>query len=336
MPLEFHHLDGHAVHRQRARDILARHPEVRQLMGPNATSALWVFGLVALQWLAAFLLRDVAWLWIIVAAYLFGAFVNHALYVLIHECTHNLVFRKKTHNNYLGMLCDFALAFPSAMAFRKYHLLHHQHLGEYEMDPDIVCHTEGRLVRDSAWRKALWVALLGVSQALRPLKVKGVKALDRWIIANILIIAVVDLFIFLVIGPEGARLSRAVDVLRARAPSRRRPLDPGALRDQKGAGDLFVLWSLEPDLLQHGLPQRAPRLRRGSVEQPAQAEGSGTGILRQSEVLPILDRGPAQVYLRSLAVDLQPGGARRAELEPTAIRAQDGRGGRAAAARPVR
>jgi sphingolipid delta-4 desaturase len=88
------------------------------------------------------------------------------------------------------------------MAFRKYHLLHHQHLGEYEMDPDIVCHTEGRLVGDSAWRKALWVALLGVSQALRPLKVKGVKALDAWIVANILIIAAVDVLVYLVIGPK--------------------------------------------------------------------------------------------------------------------------------------
>jgi sphingolipid 4-desaturase/C4-monooxygenase len=202
MPLEFTHLDGDAVHRQRARAILAEHPEVKKLMGQNPTSALWVVGLVALQWAAAALLRDVSWLSIFVAAYLFGAFVNHALYVLIHECTHNLVFRKKAHNNYLGILCDFALAFPSAMAFRKYHLLHHQHLGEYEMDPDIVCHTEGQLVRDSAWRKALWVAFLGLSQALRPLKVKGVKALDRWIIANIAIIAAVDVLIFFAIGPK--------------------------------------------------------------------------------------------------------------------------------------
>jgi sphingolipid delta-4 desaturase len=202
MALEFHHLDGHPVHRQRAREILASHPEVRQLMGPDATSALWVVGLVAVQWLAAFAVGDLSWLWIVVAAYLFGAFVNHALYVLIHECTHNLIFRKKAHNNYLGMLCDFALTFPSAMAFRKYHLLHHQHLGEYEMDPDIVCRAEGELVRDSAWRKALWVALLGVSQALRPLKVKGVKALDKWIIANILIIVVIDVLIYLVLGPK--------------------------------------------------------------------------------------------------------------------------------------
>ena len=202
MPLEFSHLDGHAVHRQRARDILARHPEVRQLAGQNPTSALWAAGLVAVQWLAADLLHDASWLWVVVAAYLFGAFVNHALYVLIHECTHNLVFRSRALNNGLGILCDCALAFPSAMAFRKYHLLHHRHLGEYERDPDIVCHTEGRLVRDSAWRKALWVALLGVSQALRPLKTKGGWTLEGWIVANVLAIAAADLLIYFIVGPK--------------------------------------------------------------------------------------------------------------------------------------
>jgi sphingolipid 4-desaturase/C4-monooxygenase len=202
MPLEFSHMDGHPVHRQRAREILAKHPEVRKLMGANPASALWVVGLVAVQWLAAYSMRDLSWLWIFVAAYVFGAFVNHALYVLIHECTHNLVFRKKTYNNILGIVCDFALAFPSAMAFRKYHLLHHQHLGQYEMDPDIVCHAEGRLVRDSAWRKALWVALLGLSQALRPLKVKGVKALDTWIVTNLIVVVAVDVFVYWALGPQ--------------------------------------------------------------------------------------------------------------------------------------
>jgi len=97
MALEFTYLDGHPVHRQRAREILAQHPEVRKLMGPNPASALWVVGLVAVQWLVAFLVTDLSWWWLLLVAYLFGAFVNHALYVLIHECTHNLVFRNKSH-----------------------------------------------------------------------------------------------------------------------------------------------------------------------------------------------------------------------------------------------
>ena len=45
--LEFAHTDAPQDHPQRARDILARHPEVRELFGRNAFSALFVFGLVA-------------------------------------------------------------------------------------------------------------------------------------------------------------------------------------------------------------------------------------------------------------------------------------------------
>ena len=138
MSTDFTYIPGPTDHRRRAREILASHPEVRRLIGRNPTSVLWVVALVCVQWLAGYSLADVSWLWLILAAYFFGAFINHALYVLIHECTHNLVFRKNLYNRVLGIVCDFALAAPSAMAFRKYHLLHHQYLGEYEMDPDIV------------------------------------------------------------------------------------------------------------------------------------------------------------------------------------------------------
>ena len=202
MPLDFTFVRDRPAHVQRAREIFAKYPQVRSLMQPNPMSALWVVGLVSLQWVAAYLVQDVSWIWILVGAYLFGAFVNHALYVLIHECTHNLVFREKTHNKLLGIVCDFALVMPSALAFRQYHLLHHQYLGQYEKDPDIVCHSEGRLVGNSPWRKAIWVSLLGVSQGLRPFKVKGIKRADRWILANILVVVLIDALILLLIGPK--------------------------------------------------------------------------------------------------------------------------------------
>ena len=201
MALDFTYMPGQPEHVRRAKEIIAKYPEVRKLMGPHPASAIWIVALVAVQWLVAYFVQDLSWIWIFVAAYFFGAFVNHALYVLSHECTHNLVFRKTLHNRLMGIVTDFALAAPSAMAFRKYHLLHHQCLGQYDMDGDVVCHTEGRLVGNSAWRKALWVFFLGVSQGLRPLKVKNVKGFDKWILANNLIVIAVDIFIFFVIGP---------------------------------------------------------------------------------------------------------------------------------------
>lgn len=202
MQPEFSHTDAPQDHPQRARAILASHPEVRELFGKNAWSALFVFGLVAMQLAAAFLLRDAWWVWVVVVAYAFGAFANHALFVLNHESAHNLILPKQWQNLTLGIIGDLALAFPSAITFRRYHLVHHAHMGEYDLDGDIASKTEGRVVGNSTWRKGIWVAMLGVSQALRPLRLKGVPVRDRpWAIANFVVIFAVDIAIVVLVGP---------------------------------------------------------------------------------------------------------------------------------------
>ena len=199
---DYMYVDGPSLHWGRRREILAKHPAVRSLMGRNAWSAVWVIALVGMQWIAASFVDTLSWLWIALLAYAFGAVINHALYVLIHECTHNLVFERAAYNKLLGIVCDFALAIPGALAFRKYHLLHHKHLGHLELDPDIVGRREARLIGRSALRKALWMLLLGVSQALRPHKVKSVSFWDGWIAANLAAQILVDVAIFLILGPK--------------------------------------------------------------------------------------------------------------------------------------
>ncbi|MBI3801969.1 MAG: fatty acid desaturase [Deltaproteobacteria bacterium] len=173
------------IHTHRRKDIIKRYPEVRLLFGSYPLSALLMVGLVALQWALAWLLHEQPWYVILLVAYLGGAVLNHALYVLIHEATHNLIFDTPALNKICGLSCDFALIVPSALSFRKYHLLHHQHLNEMGMDPDVVSPFEGRLIGHGPLRKALWLALLSVSQALRPLKVPGQAFIDPWIFGNI-------------------------------------------------------------------------------------------------------------------------------------------------------
>jgi sphingolipid 4-desaturase/C4-monooxygenase len=200
--LEFAQTDAPQDHPQRARDILALHPEVRALFGRNPWSSLFVLGLVAIQLAAAFLLRDAWWLWVVVAAYAFGAFVNHGLFVLNHEAAHNLILPKQWQNLTLGIVGDLALAFPSAITFRRYHLVHHARMGEYDLDGDIASKTESRIVGNRPWRKCIWVAMLGVSQACRPLRLKGVQVRDRsWAIANFVVIMAVDVAIVVFAGP---------------------------------------------------------------------------------------------------------------------------------------
>ena len=125
----FYNVNTPSAHIGRRRAILEKYPEVRNLMGRNPMSAVWIVALVAIQLLASYAAAQGEWWLILIAAFAFGAFVNHALYVLIHECTHNLVFRTAIGNRLAGMVCDFVLVVPSSMSFRKYHLLHHKHLG---------------------------------------------------------------------------------------------------------------------------------------------------------------------------------------------------------------
>jgi sphingolipid 4-desaturase/C4-monooxygenase len=199
---DFVYLEGRPVHVARGREIVRRHPEIRKLMGKNPRTALWAFLLVAAQWIAASFAVRLEWYWIIPLAYLFGAFLNHALYVLIHECAHNLVFQTARANNLLGIFCDFALVVPSAMAFRKYHLMHHTYLGQYLRDPDIVRHEEARLIGNSSLRKALWLFFFSVSQALRPMQITETPFWDRWIVANLIAVVTVDIVVLQLMGPQ--------------------------------------------------------------------------------------------------------------------------------------
>ncbi|MGC8519064.1 MAG: fatty acid desaturase [Steroidobacteraceae bacterium] len=205
MKRDFAYTDAPPVHRLRGRAILAAHPEVAPLMGVNRLSALWIVGLVAVQWLAADAAAKAPWWLVIAGAWCLGAFLNHALYVLMHECTHNLVFKSPRLNKLAGLVCDFALVVPGALAFRKYHLYHHRYLGQYVMDPDIVSQTEAQLIGNGPLGKTLWVLLLAVSQALRPMKLKalrGIPVWDRWMAANLIAQVIIDVLILMILGPR--------------------------------------------------------------------------------------------------------------------------------------
>ncbi len=202
MTSDFTYLEGRPVHHYRGREILKAHPEVKDLIQKNPWTALCVLLLVVTQWAMAAFAQGLVWYWVVLLAYFFGAFLNHALYVLNHECTHNMVFEKPHTNNLVGIFCDFALVLPSAMGFRKYHLMHHKFLGQYLRDPDIVRHEEARLVGNSSLKKALWLFFFSISQALRPMQITETAFWDRWIAANIAAVIAVDAIILLLLGPQ--------------------------------------------------------------------------------------------------------------------------------------
>ncbi|HET9598977.1 MAG TPA: fatty acid desaturase [Anaeromyxobacteraceae bacterium] len=178
-------MDTPEPHRERTRTLLAAHPEAKDLCGNMPSSALWVAAIVGFQLALAFALRDSPWWLIAVLAYAVGAVADHALWVLIHEATHNLVFRSSAANAWTAIAANLPIVFPGAIAFRKYHLLHHAHQGTPELDADLPSPLEARLVGNSAWRKALWLLLYFAAQALRVPRLKKIRLVDGWYLANL-------------------------------------------------------------------------------------------------------------------------------------------------------
>jgi sphingolipid 4-desaturase/C4-monooxygenase len=184
---DYIHVDRQQQHLTRRRQILQAHPEVRELTGPTPSSGAWVLALVAGQFALALLVGPRHWwIWVPVA-YVIGATIDHALWVLIHECTHNLVFRSPLLNKTFAMVANLPLVFPAAHSFGRYHLLHHAHLGEMDFDADVPGPVESRIVRTSAV-KALWLAAFsGVQGIVRTRRLKKVAFLDGWIVTNMLV-----------------------------------------------------------------------------------------------------------------------------------------------------
>jgi len=188
-------------HRARTKSILEKHPEIRHHIGHNPRSFGIILALVGAQMLLAFLLRSSPWWLVLAAAALVGAFANHALWVLIHECTHNLVFRRRGANTLAGIFANLPHAVPTSVFFQRYHLKHHAFQGVYELDADIPSGWEARLIGTSPWRKAIWLVLFPIVQSLRPTRLREIKPIDGWVVLNLVAQVAFDVAVWVWIGP---------------------------------------------------------------------------------------------------------------------------------------
>jgi len=103
--------DQKEPHRDITKKILKEHPEIKKLIGKNPKTFWIIFGLVTLQITLAWLVVDQSW-WIIIGlSYLVGAFIDHGLFVMIHECAHNLLFKKRANNMLASMFANIPMVF---------------------------------------------------------------------------------------------------------------------------------------------------------------------------------------------------------------------------------
>lgn len=116
-------------HRERGRAIVAAHPEIRDLMHPTPSTALWCLGFAGLQVAVALALAGQS-LWLaLLAAYLLGPWINTNLFMLGHECNHGLVFRRPRWNRLLYTLTTVPMLFAGHHTWWVDHPVHHNDLG---------------------------------------------------------------------------------------------------------------------------------------------------------------------------------------------------------------
>lgn len=155
-------------HSERRAEILRAHPEVASLFGHYRGTAIWTVTLVSFQLASAVVLtRYASWWLTLLFMYSVGSVVDHALWVLIHEATHNLVFRSTPLNRLCLIVANIPHVFPSSMMFRYYHILHHIELNRAYKDPDVPYEWEAELVGNSSLRKSLWLLFFFLVQTLR-------------------------------------------------------------------------------------------------------------------------------------------------------------------------
>jgi sphingolipid delta-4 desaturase len=172
-------------HRIRTRDIIRKHPEIRELMGRNSYTIFVILLCVGIQVTLAYFLKDAAWWVIPVTAFCVGAFACHTLFVCIHECAHNLIFKQRELNTVSGIIANLPLVFPSSVSFQKYHLKHHSFQGVEELDADMPYHWEAKLINNSTIGKALWLLFYPIFQLFRPLRLtKEIAIFDFWTVVN--------------------------------------------------------------------------------------------------------------------------------------------------------
>jgi sphingolipid 4-desaturase/C4-monooxygenase len=197
---DFIHSQEAEPHIQRTREIIKKYPQIKDLMGRNPMTFAYIIGVVALQISIAILVSKVSWIWALVLAFGVGAFANHALFTLIHECAHNLVFRNRTINMLAGILCDLPHCIPSSVQFRKYHLKHHAFQGHYEIDADIPSRWEAKLIGNSSIGKAIWLLFFPLFQMTRPPRLKEIEFNSIWVWIDSIVVIAFDIAMFYFFG----------------------------------------------------------------------------------------------------------------------------------------
>jgi len=172
-------------HFERRKKILEKYPQVKELFGTDWNTSWKVCIVVSLNFLAAYLVKDAPWWVVLVTAYVWGGTINHSLFLVVHEISHNLIFEQPFWNTVWLMIANMPVPVPFSISFQKYHRMHHIYLGGEGMDPDLPTIWEGGLFQ-SKIGKLLFLALQPLTYTIRPITTQPlpptVYELSQWVV----------------------------------------------------------------------------------------------------------------------------------------------------------
>jgi sphingolipid delta-4 desaturase len=126
---DFYRSETDEPHAIRRKQILEKHPEIQGLFGHDSRPVPYVIALVLSQLVLAYFSKYMSWPVYIAVAWIYGGAASHALSLMTHELSHNLLFASKRANEYMGIFCNIGMGIPSSTTFKRYHMEHHQYQG---------------------------------------------------------------------------------------------------------------------------------------------------------------------------------------------------------------
>lgn len=182
---EFYFSEEREPHRDRTKAILKKYPKIKEFLGKKNPLTFFITLLaVSTQLGIAWLVKDQPWYVIIPLAFFVGTIINETFIAIIHECSHNLVFKGRFWNNINGLLVNLPMIVPSYVSFQKYHMKHHAFQGVHELDADLPGFTEASFVKNAWYKKIVWMFFFPLIQSIRTSRVKEIPFFDGWVLAN--------------------------------------------------------------------------------------------------------------------------------------------------------